>query len=104
MVLLEDMQPVQRGIRLRERQDGGVARGNGFHLGVGQLLGANVLGLSHRAVAGEHLGDELRLGFQRLPHIRVKTAFRHVAIDRHLGVGVPLTDVTRTINWHGLDA
>ena len=91
MVLLEDMQPVQRGIRLGEGQHGGVARGDGFHLGVGQLLGADVLGLPDRAVAGEHLGDELRLGFEGLPHIRVKTALCHVAVDRHLLVGIPLT-------------
>ena len=49
MVLLEDMQPVQCGVGLGQRQDGGVAGRDGFHLGVGELLGADVLGLPDRA-------------------------------------------------------
>ena len=45
MVLLEHLQPVQHRIRLGERQHRRVPRGDGLHLGVGQLLGTDVLRL-----------------------------------------------------------
>jgi hypothetical protein len=91
MVLLEDMQPVQHGVRLGQRQDSGMARGDGFHLGVGELLGADVLRLPHRTVAGEDLRDKPGLGLQGLPEVGVEGALRDVAVDRDFLVSIVLT-------------
>ena len=74
---------LQFGVGLGQRQHGGVAGGDGFDLGVGELLAADVLGLAHGAVAGHDLGDEPGLGLQGLPHIGIEGAFGDVAVDRH---------------------
>ena len=44
VILLEQSQPLQFGVGLGERQHGGIARRDGLDLGVGKLLGADVLG------------------------------------------------------------
>jgi hypothetical protein len=91
MVLLEDREALQLRVRLRQRQHGGVAGGDGLHLSVGQLLGANVLGPPDAAVAGEHLGDEPGFGFERLPEVGIERALRDVSIDRNNLVHIILT-------------
>ena len=45
VVLPQGREPLELGVRLGERQDGRVARGDGLHLGVRELLAADVLGL-----------------------------------------------------------
>ena len=76
VVLLQDGQALDLGVRLGQRQHGGVAGGDGLDLGVGELLAADVLGLADGEVAGHHLGDEPGFGLQRLPHIGVETRLR----------------------------
>jgi hypothetical protein len=58
MMLFEEGEALQLGIRFGERQHRRVARRDGFHLGVGKLLAADILGLAHGAVAGHDLVDE----------------------------------------------
>ena len=55
VVLLQDRQPLQFGVGLGQRQHRRVARGDGLHLGVGQLLAADILGPAGGVVAGHHL-------------------------------------------------
>ena len=75
---------------LGEGEHGGIAGGDGFHLGVGQLLAADILGLAHGAVAGHDLVDEPGLGLQGLPHIGIEGAFGDVAEDRDFLVRIAL--------------
>jgi hypothetical protein len=49
-----------------------IAGSNGFDLGIGQCRAINILDASQISFAGHHLGDKPRLGFERLPHIRVE--------------------------------
>ena len=60
------------GVGLGERQHGRIAGGDGFDLGVGEFLAADVLGAAGGIVAGDDLADEAGLGFECLPHIGVK--------------------------------
>ena len=45
---------------------------DGLDFGVGQGRRVEVFHTPNGHIAGHHLGDELGLGFQRLPHIGVK--------------------------------
>ena len=78
------------GVHLDLLHDGGVARGDGLDLRVGESAGLQILGSTHRGVPAHHLLDKAGLGFQGLPHIGIKGAFRHVAVNPHLGVQIPL--------------
>ena len=48
VVLLQDREPLQFGIRLGERQDRGIARRDRLHFGIGEFLAADVLGAADR--------------------------------------------------------
>ena len=43
-----------------------------------------------RRFSAHHLLDKARLGFQRLPHVRIEGALGHIAVDLHLFVRVAL--------------
>ena len=62
MRLFQERQALQLGVGLGQRQHGRITRRDGFHLGVGQLLAANIVGAADGRFAGHHLGDEVGLG------------------------------------------
>ena len=68
-----------------------IAGSDGFDLGVSQRGGFQVFEATDRHIAAHHLGDELRLGLQRLPHIRVERAFTDVAknLDDWILIALP---------------
>ena len=77
-------QPVQAhdfGVHGRLFNHERIARRNGLHFGIRQRPRINVFDVPDVRVAGHHLMDEFRFGFQRLPHIGIKTAFGDVAIN-----------------------
>ena len=84
VILLEQCEPLQFGIRFGEREHGGIARRDSLHLGVGKFLRADVIGAAGGVLAGDDLGNKPRRGFQGLPHIGVERPLGDVAVDRHL--------------------
>ena len=72
MVLLQEVEALQFGVGLGQRQHGRVAGGNRLDLGVGEFLAADVLGAAGGVVAGHDLADKPGLGLQGLPHISVE--------------------------------
>ena len=72
MVLLEDGQPLQFSVGFGEREHRRVARGDGFHLGIGQFLPADVLGPAGGVIPCHDLRNKPGLGFEGLPHISVE--------------------------------
>src|SRR4030095_11336085 len=58
VVLLQDMQPLDLGVRLGEGEHCGVARSDSLNLGTTELLVTDVLGLAYRKVAGHDLVDK----------------------------------------------
>jgi hypothetical protein len=90
MVLLEQGQSLQFGIRLGECEHRGVARCNRFYLRVTQFLTTDVLGDSRSVVAGDDLTDKPRLGFQGLPHVGVEGSLGDVAVDLNFGILIAL--------------
>ena len=83
-------QPDQLGIHLGFFDDERIAGSDGFDLGIGQRGGVHVFEAAHGHVPAHHLGDELGLGFQRLPHIGIERAFGDVAINLHAGISIAL--------------
>ncbi len=83
-------EPDQLGIHLGLFDDKRIAGSDGFDLGIGQRGGIHVFKPAHGHVAGHHLGDELGLRLQRLPHIGIERAFGDVAINLHAGILVAL--------------
>src|SRR6266487_2019917 len=73
--------PDQLGVNLRFFDHERIAGSDGFHFGVSQRGGFKVFQATDRHIAAHYLGDELRFGLQRLPHIRVERAFTDVAIN-----------------------
>ena len=96
VVLLVDMRGAKLveladfGIDLDLFHDGGIARGDGLDLGVGERAAFEVFGLAHGDAAVHHLIDEAGLGFEHLPHIGVERSFGDVAVDLDFGVVVAL--------------
>ena len=72
MILLEQVQALQLGVGLGEGEDRRVAGCDGFDLGIGEFLTADVLGAAGGVVARYHLRDEPSLGFEGLPHISIE--------------------------------
>jgi hypothetical protein len=66
MVLFEQVEPLQLGIGLGERQHRRIARCNRLDLGIGEFLAADVLGAAGGVVAGDDLADKPGLGLQGL--------------------------------------
>jgi hypothetical protein len=91
MVLFEQVEPLQLGVGLGQREYRRVAGGNRLDLGVREFLPADVIGAAGGVVAGDDPADEACLGFERLPHIGVERSLRDVARDRHLLVVVSLS-------------
>ena len=83
-------QPDQLGVHLGFFDDERIAGSDGFDLGIGQRGGVHVFEAAHGHVPAHHLGDELGLGFQRLPHIGIERAFGDVAINLHAGISIAL--------------
>jgi hypothetical protein len=67
VVLAQHSEPLQLSVGLGQGQDCGVAGGDRLHLGIGEFLATDVLGLADGGLAGHHLGDESCLVFQGLP-------------------------------------
>src|SRR6202012_2830105 len=86
VIAFQDGEPLQFGLGLGQRKDGGITGRDRLHLGIGKLLATDVIGAGNAACAVYHLGDETCLGLQSLPHVRVKALFRDVAIDGNLFV------------------
>src|SRR5205823_1799527 len=59
----------------------GVARGDRLHLGIRQLLAADVVGTPHGALAPHDLRDELRFCFEGLPDVTVEGTNGYVTGD-----------------------
>ena len=85
-------QPDQLGVHLGFFDDERITRRDGFDLGIGQRGGIHVFKPAHGHIAAHHLGNKLRLGLQRLPHIGVERAFGDVSINLHGGVFVALPE------------
>ena len=68
----EPGQPDQLGVHLGFFDDERIPGSDGLDLGIGQRSGVHIFEAAHGHVAAHHLGDELRLRFQRLPHIGIE--------------------------------
>ena len=70
--------------------DGRIAGRNRLDLGVRESATVEVLRRPDRCFTAHHLMDKAGLGFERLPHVRIEGALRHIAVDLHLFVRVAL--------------
>jgi hypothetical protein len=67
-----------------------IAGGDGFDFGIGERGRVEVFNTANGHVAAHHLGDELGLGLQGLPHIRIERAFSDVTVNLHGGIFIAL--------------
>ena len=85
-------EPHQFGVHLCLLDHERIAGRDGFDFGVGERGGVHVLEAANGHVAGHHLGDELRLRLQRLPHVGVERAFGDVAVNLNVRIRVALAE------------
>src|SRR5579862_2375978 len=71
--------------------DGRISGSDCFDLCVRESATVEVLGRPDRRFTAHNLVDKARLGFQRLPHVRVEGALGHIAVDLYLFISVALT-------------
>ena len=85
-------EPDQLGVHLGFLNHERIAGRDGFDLGVGQCGRVQVFKAADGHVAAHHLGDELRLRLQGLPHVGVERAFGDVAVNLDDGILVALPE------------
>ena len=96
VVLLVDMRGAELvefadfGIDLDLFHDGGIARGDGLDLGIGECAAFEVFRLADGDAAIHDLIDEARFRFEHLPHIGIERSFGDVAVDLDFRIVVAL--------------
>src|SRR5947209_5319763 len=78
------------GINLDLLDHRGIAGRNRLDLGVRESATIEVLRRPHRCFSTHHLMDKASLGFERLPHVCIEGAFRHITVDLDFCVHVAL--------------
>ena len=92
VVGFHQLQPRHVNVQVHFFLDALIPGAQSLDLRVGESCFVNVLAGSHRRFARHNLGNEFLFVFQSLPQIGIEGCLRHITVDMHLRIHVPLPD------------